>query len=233
MLFPSSCDEWRVTIEWRMTSRRPWPPTSELAQICPVDPWSPMLRYMELQKFGQLAISYQLQGRAGQCRAWQGMSVRPCEAGRGRAGQDRAGQSGKGRAGQGMTGQGRACRAWQGQGRTRGVISTFFLGGPKIFLNFSMPPDYWKNWKKQHFICSNLTLFIVPFNLSFFFSPFFLFFFPFLSFFFFSFFSFFFFLGGGGRRPPQPPSNDAPGQDTTRQGMAWEGRAEQDYTEVL
>ena len=26
-----------------------------------------------------------------------------------------------------------------------------------------MPPNYWKIGKKQHFICSNLTLFIVPF----------------------------------------------------------------------
>ena len=57
-----------------------------------------------------------------------------------------------------------------------------------------MPPDYWKIGKKRHFICSNLTLFIVSFFL-------------FFSFF----FLFFFFLGGGGgRRPPSPP-NDAPG----------------------
>ena len=71
----------------------------------------------------------------------------------------------------------------------------FFLGA-KFF--FSMPPDYWKIGKKQHFICSNLTLFIVPFFLSFFFLLF------FFLFFFFFLFSFFFFLGGGGRRPPSP-----------------------------
>jgi len=40
-----------------------------------------------------------------------------------------------------------------------------------------MPPDYWKIGKKQHFICSNLTLFIAPFFfLSFFLLFFFLFF---------------------------------------------------------
>ena len=53
-----------------------------------------------------------------------------------------------------------------------------------------------ENWKKQHFICSYLTLFIVPFFLFFFF--------PF-SFFlsFISFISFFFFLEGDGPQPPQ------------------------------
>ena len=71
-----------------------------------------------------------------------------------------------------------------------GASFQLFLGA--IFLNFSMPPDYWKTGKKHHFICSNLTLFIVPFFLSFFFFVF--------SFF----YSFFFFLGGGGRRPPDP-----------------------------
>ena len=60
-----------------------------------------------------------------------------------------------------------------------------------------------KNWKKQHFICSNLTLFIVPFFL---FSLFFSF---FLFFLFFYLFFFFLFPGGGGDGP-QPPSNDAP-----------------------
>ena len=55
-----------------------------------------------------------------------------------------------------------------------------------------MPPDYWKIGKKQHFICSNLTLFIVPFLLSFFS------FFSLYSFF----FLFFFFLGR--RRPSSP-----------------------------
>ena len=69
-----------------------------------------------------------------------------------------------------------------------GASFQLFLGGGQICLNFSMPPDYWKIGKKQHFICSNLTLFIVPFFL---FSLFFLFFlFP---------------WGGGGRRPPSPP----------------------------
>ena len=87
----------------------------------------------------------------------------------------------------------------------RGVISTFSWGG-NFFLNISMPPDYWKIGKKQHFICSNLTLFIVPFFL---FSSFFLFFLFFLFFFFL--FSFFFFLGGGGATAPQPPSNDISG----------------------
>ena len=61
-----------------------------------------------------------------------------------------------------------------------------------------MPPDYWKIEKKQHFICINLTLFIVPF---------FSFFFCFSLFSFFSFFFLFFsFLGG---TAPQHPSNDA------------------------
>ena len=70
----------------------------------------------------------------------------------------------------------------------------FFVGG-QIFFYFSMPPDYWKIGKKQLFICSNLTLFIVPFFLSFFF---------FFFFSLFSFFSFFFFFFLGGRRPPAP-----------------------------
>ena len=69
--------------------------------------------------------------------------------------------------------------------QSRGVISTFFL-----FFNATV---LLKNWKKQHFICSNLTLFIVPFFLvSLFFS--------FLSLFS-VFFHFFLFLGGDG--PPQ------------------------------
>ena len=76
----------------------------------------------------------------------------------------------------------------------------FFLGG-QIFFYFSMLPDYRKIGKKQHFICSNLTLLIVPFFLSLFFSSFFLFFSFFLLFL--SFFLFFFFLGGDG--PPSPP----------------------------
>ena len=78
----------------------------------------------------------------------------------------------------------------------RGVISTFSWGA-KIFFIFQCHRTIEK-LEKQHFICSNLMLFIVPFFLSFFF------FFFFFSFFFFSFFfSFFFFLGGDG--PPSPP----------------------------
>ena len=76
--------------------------------------------------------------------------------------------------------------------RSRGVISTFSWGGGKKFFYFLMPPDYWKIGKKQHFICSNLTSFIVPFFL----------FLSFFSFFLFSslfsfFFSFFLFPCGG------------------------------------
>ena len=82
-------------------------------------------------------------------------------------------------------------RGWQ-----TGASFQLFLGGPKIFLVFNAT-GLLKNWKKQHFICSNLTLFIVPFNLSSFFL------------FFLSFFLFSFSLGGGDG--PQPPSNDAPG----------------------
>ena len=76
-----------------------------------------------------------------------------------------------------------------------GASFQLFLGGQNFFL-FLNATRLLKNWKKQHFICSNLTLFVVPFFL---FSSFFL------------FFLFFFFLGG--RRPPQPPSNDAPGRN--------------------
>ena len=82
-----------------------------------------------------------------------------------------------------------------------GASFQLFLGG-KDFFYLSMPPDYWKIGKKQHFICSNLTLFIVPF---------------FLFSLFFSFLSLFSFLlslflfpclgggGGGGATAPQPP----------------------------
>ena len=77
----------------------------------------------------------------------------------------------------------------------RGVISTFSWGTNFFFVFFNAT-GLLKNWKIQHFICSNLTLFIVPFFLSFF------------SFFSFFFFSSFFFLGGDG---PHAPSNDAPG----------------------
>ena len=69
----------------------------------------------------------------------------------------------------------------------------FFLGA-KIFLFFNAT-RLLKNWKKQHFICSNLTLFIVPFFPSSFFIFFFL--------FFFLLFLLFFFLGGDS--PPSPP----------------------------
>ena len=72
-------------------------------------------------------------------------------------------------------------RAFVGFSRAmvRGVISNFSRG-PNFFLFFNAT-GLLKNWKKQHFICSNLTLFIV---LSFFlFSPLFLFLSFFLSFF--------------------------------------------------
>ena len=75
----------------------------------------------------------------------------------------------------------------------------FFLGANKIFLNFSMPPyamKYWKISKKHHFICSNLTLFIVLFFLSFSF---------FLLFSLFFHFFFFFLSPWKGRWPPSPP----------------------------
>ena len=71
----------------------------------------------------------------------------------------------------------------------RGVISTFSWRG-QIFFNFSIPPDYWKIEKKQHFICSNLTLFVVPFFL-----------FSLVS----SLFFLFFFFLGGRATAPQPP----------------------------
>ena len=83
-----------------------------------------------------------------------------------------------------------------------GASFQLFLGGAKKFLFFNAT-GLLKNLKKQHFICSNLTLFIVPFFLFSLFL-FFLFFSFFLSFFFFS-----FSLGGGATAPPQPPLNDA------------------------
>ena len=73
----------------------------------------------------------------------------------------------------------------------QGRYFNFFLGGQNFFKFFNATGPL-KNWKKQHLICSTLTLFIVPFFLSFFSS-------------FFSFF--FFFLGGDGL---SAPSNDAP-----------------------
>ena len=85
-----------------------------------------------------------------------------------------------------------------------GASFQLFLGGGRNFFWFFSATGLLKNWKKQHFICSNLTLFIVPFFL---FSLF----FSFLSLFsfflsFFSFFSFFFSSGGDG---PPAPLNDA------------------------
>ena len=85
---------------------------------------------------------------------------------------------------------------------TKGVISTFSWGVGKFFFHFPMPPDYWKF--EKNFICSNLTLFIVPFFLSFFLS--FFSFFPLFSLFS-SFFSFFLFPWGSDG--PPAPSNDA------------------------
>ena len=69
-----------------------------------------------------------------------------------------------------------------------------FLGGTNFFFILLCYTGLLKNWRKQHFICSNLTSFIVPFFLSPFFSRF---------SFFLSFFLIYFFLGGNG--PPAPP----------------------------
>ena len=77
--------------------------------------------------------------------------------------------------------------------RQPGASFQLFLGGPNFYKYFNAT-GLLKNWKKQHFICSNLTLFIVPF---------------FLFFSFFSLFSFFFSFSLGATAP-QPPSNDAP-----------------------
>ena len=83
-----------------------------------------------------------------------------------------------------------------------GASFQLFLGGPKFCL-FSNTTGLLKNWEKQHFICSNSTLFIVPFFL---FSHFFL--FSLFSHFFFL-FSFFLLSFGGGwgckGPPPSPP----------------------------
>ena len=73
----------------------------------------------------------------------------------------------------------------------------FFLGGAKLFFIFQCHRSIEKIGKKQYFICSNLTLFIVPFFLFSSFFSFFLFFLFFLSF-------FFFLFPWGGRRPPSP-----------------------------
>ena len=72
----------------------------------------------------------------------------------------------------------------------------FFWEG-QYFILFFNATGLLKNWKKQHFQCSNLTLFIVPFFLSVFFSFFFFFLF-FLSVFLFS-----FSLGATAPSPPQ------------------------------
>ena len=78
---------------------------------------------------------------------------------------------------------------------------SFFLGGPHFFFIFQCHRTI-KNWKKQHLICSNLTLFIVPFfRFSLFLSLFFSFFF---------FFSFFLFLWEGGDGPPPPQMTPLP-----------------------
>ena len=81
-------------------------------------------------------------------------------------------------------------RPCDGDKESRGIISTFSWGRGQNFLKFFSATGLLKNknWKKQHFICSNLTLFIVPF---------------FLFFLFFLFF-FFFFGGGGGHGPSLP-----------------------------
>ena len=81
------------------------------------------------------------------------------------------------------------------QSTQQGRYFNFFLRGPKFLLFFNAT-ELLKNWKKQHFICRNLTLFIVPFFFSFF---------SFLSLFslFSCFFSFFFFLRGA--TAPSPP----------------------------
>ena len=78
---------------------------------------------------------------------------------------------------------------------TQGRHFNFFLGG-QFFLLFFNAIGLLKNWKKQHFICSDLTLFIVPFFLSFFS--------------FFSLFSFFLFFFLPSFPSPTAPSNDAP-----------------------
>ena len=94
-------------------------------------------------------------------------------------------------------------RMWMCQWAVSGECSAgasfqlFLGGGAKIFFFNATYTGLLKNWKKQHFIGSNLVLFIVPFFLSFFFSFFSL--FSFFSFFF-SFFSF----PWGGDGPPAP-----------------------------
>ena len=87
------------------------------------------------------------------------------------------------------------CNAiWRTLLQHRGVISTFSWGA-KIFLNFSMPLDYWKIGKNNtSFVVIWRYLFIVPFFLLF----------SFLSLFFFLFFCFSFFPWGGATASPAP-----------------------------
>ena len=75
-----------------------------------------------------------------------------------------------------------------------------FLGGSKFFFQCHRSPGLLKNWKKQHFICSNSTLFIVLFFL----------FFPFFSLFFFFFLFFFLSFSFGGDSPPCSPPQMTP-----------------------
>ena len=77
-----------------------------------------------------------------------------------------------------------------------GASFQLFLGGPKFFFIFQCHRTIENLEKKQHFICSNLTLFIVPFFFSFFFL--------FFSFFLFFFLFFFFSFPWGGDGPPAP-----------------------------
>ena len=86
---------------------------------------------------------------------------------------------------------------------TRGVISTFSWGAN--FFIFFNATGLLKNWKKQHFICSNLTLFIVPFFLFSLFSLFFLFFLSFFLIFLLFLFPFSWWEGRGATVPQPPP----------------------------
>ena len=79
-------------------------------------------------------------------------------------------------------------------GHNTNLLSLYTQGRHFNFF-FGAKFDYWKIGKKQHFICSNLTLFIVPFFLFSLFSLFSLF-----LFFFFCLFSF-----SWGATVPQPP----------------------------
>ena len=120
--------------------------------------------------------------------------------------------------GRGIQGRREGCAEGKGAPGSGRASFQLFLTGPKFFL-FFIVTGLLKNWKKQHFICSNLTLLIVPFFL---FSYFFLFFSLFFSFFFLFSFSL------GGRRHPQPPSNDTPGI-WVRRGADRESKEVQNY----